>query len=431
MVLATRTSADRRISRSTMLRAPEPLGTFPCPREAAPDTGRLETIEWHPQLGRRRDQTAWTGWLISAVLHAVLVLLLSIALLPIDLGESGDLLVELSCQSDDAPLETFTMSADDLIESVSIPDAAEPQVVQETVLDILGSPASGAVGDGGDGWQNGSARQKGGAGGRTGTRARYFGTVAYGDRFVYALDFSVSMDRRTGISPSDGTRFERACAELLRSIDQLTEDQSFYVVLFCEETLRMFDSKSVLPRMVPATSENKDKLKYWLGGITLGSGTDPRESLRLGLELQPSAIFLLSDGEFNGHKNGYNKGVFVGNPKVSEVVQRSNSGQTPIHTFAYEDPVNCERMAALATQTGGTYRFIPGAPERNPPEPDPPDPVQQRNRRADVLLRMAMSLESSGRRAQALKRYGNIEREFPDTEAAEKCRELLRQLSLQ
>lgn len=151
---------------------------------------------------------------------------------------------------------------------------------------------------------------------RSGPQAEYFGTIADGDRFVYVLDVSDSMNRRSGGTSRPSSRFEGASAELLRSIGQLTEDQWFYVILFSHQTRRMFDDNSVVPQMVPATPDNKARLRRWLASVKAGGGTDPRQALRLALELKPSAVFLLSDGEFNGQQGGNGTGVFAANVSV-------------------------------------------------------------------------------------------------------------------
>ncbi len=50
----------------------------------------------------------------------------------------------------------------------------------------------------------------------------------------------------------------------VNSIEQLDDDQSFYVILFCAETRRMFDDASPIPEMLPATRANKTRLGDWL-----------------------------------------------------------------------------------------------------------------------------------------------------------------------
>ncbi|MGH7139863.1 MAG: hypothetical protein ACREHD_29340, partial [Pirellulales bacterium] len=121
----------------------------------------------------------------------------------------------------------------------------------------------------------------------SGPGASFFGTVAYGDQFVYVVDISTSMSRGQGASASQASRFVRAMAELRASIARLSAEQSFYVMLFNGQTRRMFDDEAIFPQMLPATPENKQNLFDWLATVQMGEWTDPREALRLGLSMRP------------------------------------------------------------------------------------------------------------------------------------------------
>jgi hypothetical protein len=351
----------------------------------------------------------------------------SIFLLPVHLGESTRLLFEASLEPEEKPLDTFTMAADlGQGEHADAERAVLPTVVaaETPMISLPGAnPGGGSADDDvDDGWRDASAGRRGGTSGRAGSRAEYFGTVADGDRFVYVLDVSGSMKRG---------RFDRARNELLRSISYLTEDQWFYVVLFSHVTYPMFDESSLVPRMVRATAENKRRLKKWLYNAHVGGDTDPRDALHIALTLRANAVFLLSDGEFNGHKNNNRSSIFTGNPTVTEVVERNNSGETPIHTFAYEDPVSKERMLTLADQTGGVFRFIPANKARRPAVAAKSAATPPKRVRANALLQMGKLLEANGKTEEANERYRRIVTRFPDTFAAEEAGRLMRKASLE
>lgn len=366
------------------------------------------------------------------MLHLALVLVLAALLMPMHLGEFGLLEFQTELQPEQAPLETFSMAAEEGDDPlVSDLDEAILELADQTLLAVAEPGAGGRRGTGSNGSQEASAGRRGQGRGRSGGHAEFFGTVAPGDRFVYVLDISGSMNNGARGRPIKGCRFQRACAELLESIDQLREDQYFYVVLFSFKTLRMFDDDSPLPQLAPATYENKQRLKDWLADVVLGGGTDPREALRLGLQLEPSAIFLLSDGEFNGQKEPSRNGVFTGNQDVFEVVQQNNAARMPIHTFAYEDPQGCDNMYDLSTQTDGLYRFIPrGAGSTSGTRRDRATgratPIVLRTspeERAESLYRLARVLETSGHRQEAIARYEKILRDYPNTDAADEARQ--------
>ncbi len=191
--------------------------------------------------------------------------------------------------------------------------------------------------------------------GQTGT---FFGTQALGDRFVYIVNMSSSMKR---IVRFGKTRLRVAAEEVVRSINNLTADQKFYVMLFATVTRPMFDHR--VPRMIPATARNKRSLAKWLLSVPNSSGTDPRAALRSGLQLRPSAVFLLSDGQFNGQSNERNRAILNGNPSVEQIVQQNRVDDIAIHTIALENNYE-SRMQSLAHSTGGHIASLTCRPIR-------------------------------------------------------------------
>ena len=183
----------------------------------------------------------------------------------------------------------------------------------------------------------------------------FFGTRAVGDRFVFVLDISYSMNARRG------ARFERACDELIRAVSQLRVGQRYYVFLFCWNFDAMyFDRELQYAEVVPG---HESKLRHWIQDINLGAGTDPRRSLSLAHRMQPDAVFLLSDGEFNEPSTPMSETGWLDDQdqrvemSVQEGVERIYR-DTPIHTIAFENPFTSEAMARIATATGGEFRYV-------------------------------------------------------------------------
>ncbi|HWB08998.1 MAG TPA: hypothetical protein VG826_07230 [Pirellulales bacterium] len=378
-------------------------------------------------IGRSSARAARRSLLLSLLLHSVAVVVLALLLQPAGTGPNRPLAIEASMVDPLPEPETLVVS-----ESLIPPSAGELLSVDEDdrpsmagqPTDFVSSELERPTGRAGTGSSETSRRG-------SGTGASFFGTVAYGDRFVYLVDISTSMDRGQGLSPGEGNRFARAMEELQSSIDRLSPAQSFYVILFNGETRRMFDDTAIFPKHLPATPENKRRLSDWLATIRTGEWTDPRAALKLGLTMRPSALFLLSDGEFNGQQQGLNGGLLNGNPSVSEVIERHNRVGTPIHTVAYEDKSSCRQMEQIARSTGGEYQFV--APHASVARPDPHrkglDQEDLSNNRARYLLSRADVLESHGRWKQALAIYRRIERDFPQTTQAEAAAAKVRGLS--
>ena len=180
----------------------------------------------------------------------------------------------------------------------------------------------------------------------------FFGIPAKGRRFVYILDMSTSMRERNDYGFS---RFQVAARELLRTVEALDEQQEFLVVAFCSQSF-FCAANPARPTMMRATAGNKKRLKSWVYQLQLASGTDPRLGVVTGLRLKPDAIFLLSDGEFNGRKK--NRQRIPGNATTEQLIVFNRSADTPIHTIALDEDESRIRLAAIAKATGGKHRFV-------------------------------------------------------------------------
>ena len=308
-------------------------------------------------------------WLISAIVNLLALVIAAICLLPLQRG-TGPISLLARMDAEEGELETLMSSADTgSLDLGTVLEQTRPEPLEPVVAPVDLELVGGALENGLGGWQGGA-----GSGG-TGGGSEYFGTIAHGNRFVYILDKSTSMNwGRSGEASSD-SRFDRARYELLRSIDKLAPYQQFYVILFSNTTRRMFDDESPAPVTIPATRRNKERIRKWLEGAGVGGGTDPRQALYVAFSIAPDAIFLLSDGDFNQVRKKKDNS-FEGNPEAEELVAQLNLSLIPIHTFAYEDPSSKERMENLAQLSGGDYKYI--APNNDPAERQPPPKRRRR-----------------------------------------------------
>ncbi len=143
----------------------------------------------------------------------------------------------------------------------------------------------------------GSGQKRGtGSGTRGGTgSALFFGTQTKGDRFVFVVDNSASMK---------GGRLEMALAELVKTVEGLTPRQSFYVIFVSDQPYPMFYPQAE-PALVPATPQNKNRLREWLPKAILASGHN-REMIKamdMAAALGPQAVYLLWDGDLKYSDN--------------------------------------------------------------------------------------------------------------------------------
>lgn len=289
----------------------------------------------------RKESAVWSG---SIVLHAVILVVVALLVAPADLGGTAMHIIQLSFADD--PKETQTEQSVEFVsmEAKPAPDAVEIDVI---VPEPAPMPNNGSVATDTTGTGDGTKSSQGGKG-ADGARGSFFGIEASGQNFVYVLDQSGSMD---------GQRFRRAADELIRSVETLHEDQKFFVVLFNTHMHQMFDQKGLTPNAVRATRENKRRLAEWLGAIQPTGGTDPRMGLKLALQMNPSAVFMLSDGEFTDDRKRRGGILRSDDGNTKQMVQRMESS-VPIHAIAFEDPNSCVNMKELASLTGGEYRFV-------------------------------------------------------------------------
>lgn len=170
-----------------------------------------------------------------------------------------------------------------------------------------------------------------------GRGASFFGSRAYGDRFVYVMDSSSSMT---------GPRWTAACTQLLNSIEQLEPMQEFFVICFDYQTTFLFNLPPQRIKFVAKTDKSSKAVRNWLASRTLGNATMPAEALQVALSLNPDAIFLLSDGEIRDNSllmlqmlNGAG----------------ATSRQIPIHTISLYSREGWWALQKIAADNGGTF----------------------------------------------------------------------------
>jgi len=207
------------------------------------------------------------------------------------------------------------------------------------------------------------------------------------------------------------------------------------VLLFASSTRQMFDDKSLVPTMLPATKENKDRIYEWIAQVSACGATHPERALHMGLNLSPSAVFFLSDGKFNKPAAA----DFFGGEAVDAktVIERSNPDNIPVHTIAFEDPSSRKNMNEISTMTGGDFRFISSGDSTtktavsktgasDPFASDPfgttstIDPLAER--KAAKWMGYADDMEAINNKQMAKFYYTKVMRDFPDTNAAEEAR---------
>ncbi len=345
------------------------------PTDISPQVGSQPVLQpFTPRSWGNTLLRASCGWIVSTTAHAALIIALGITVLSggevtkwigldVDVAERDEAVAALGMSGTDfdaspgeleagGPQSTSALAAADfsLSEHDQIPFAIEAGDAlagsgsfADEVRSMVGGSgrrnilnAAAEIGAPGAGLGHGGGAGNGtGQGGDGNDYAMFYGSEAKGLDFVFVVDCSQSMT---------GLRFERACAELMRSVVKLTDKQRFYVVFFNTEEFPQFfpQVESVLST---ANSESVDKLARWMRNVYPMGGTNPAKALKRALEFEPHAIFLLSDGEFDLR------------PTLA-VLQEHLRAKTVIHTVALGSPEGQPMLSAIAELTGGTYQFV-------------------------------------------------------------------------
>jgi hypothetical protein len=286
------------------------------------------------------------SFLASAICHLVALVLLALLLMPNKKGWSD---IELFAQMGDGveatqgggdslddSLGSFKVDTDDAALAAGPVTLFDTSASLATTSSAVESPLDALATGGLEGQSVGDGAGAGLAGGEGsgGGGAEFFGIGGDGGTFVYVVDMSGSMNE-------DG-KYERARAELLRSISSLDNGQSYYIIFYNDGWYPMAGDKPVV-----ATAKQVDRTRRWVNRVWPGGGTFPMEALLRALELKPDAIYFLSDGRFD--------------PAVIEALRvqnRASHGQIPIHTIAFVNEETIGIMRQIAKQSGGKFRFV-------------------------------------------------------------------------
>lgn len=178
---------------------------------------------------------------------------------------------------------------------------------------------------------NGEAAGSGPAEPGEGHPIRFFGAEAYGEKVVFVLDRSGSME---------GIKLALLKSEFFNSLERLNEKVLFNVIFF---GYRVYERDAEGLR--PATSANKEEMLQWVRAVRANESTVVAPAIERALAAEPDVIFFLTDGEFSPY--------VVGN------ITRRNEKQIPIHTIGLKNRNGTRVLSELAAQNYGRFTFVP------------------------------------------------------------------------
>jgi len=331
----------------------------------------------------RRVLQPTLGFFASLAVHLILLMTAALIVVHVNSSTATMLFVEGGMADADqeelvtlaAPVKEATSEAE--VEAAPVEFAAvefDAGVMQEGVpavalVDISDRKAEGLLSDiaglakgGGDGLSSdGDGKGSDGDEDATGGEGtEFFGVQGQGSKFVFVCDCSGSMN---------GLKWMELNRELSRCISSLSAGKSFYVIFFDGEMHPMFEPFGREPALLDATTENIEKARQWIANKSLGRDTSPCDSVKFAVNLEPDAVFLLTDGEFSDYTAPYlrdfnKKRVAKNKPKVV------------VHTIGFFSQKHQMVLERIAKDSGGTYQFVAG-----------PKPVKPKRKSQNVIAR--------------------------------------------
>ncbi len=192
-----------------------------------------------------------------------------------------------------------------------------------------------------------AARMASSISGAVASGASFFGAESSGNCFCYVVDSSGSMN---------GGAWEAAKAELSRSLDSLDDGQRFYIIFFNKQLdlLPAPGETEPAPNPMYANKENIQHAKRWLDTVRISGGGPPNSALEAAIELEPDAIYLLTDGVTSVDVCGHLQ-------KVNRISDFINGEQVrvPIHAIAYYSLKGETLMRKVAAENNGQFIYVP------------------------------------------------------------------------
>lgn len=166
----------------------------------------------------------------------------------------------------------------------------------------------------------------------------FFGAKQSAQKVVFVVDNSNSMTKG---------KFETAINELSKTVGNLTPKQKFHVIFFSDTAYMMFHPKPVA-KLIPATEENKDRLRQWLYTVELCLKTKGAEAMNAALMLKPDVIYVLGDGAFTDN--------------TKDLLTAPHRRKTVVNTLGMQVAGRgSEQLKSIARANRGKYRDVSAA----------------------------------------------------------------------
>ena len=249
----------------------------------------------------RKSKRELPAWLLSFLLHALILTVAILALSNIQNGAGdvenrtgGIVLVDLSTETTQylSEGEVSETSSDQSQQPPPMPASEQlpPNLpgmaaVDSELTGIGEEPVDSLTGT--DSLLQGTTTDRP-FGGKVTTEV--FGIKGTGSTFVYVFDRSASME------DLGGRPLRAAKRQLLESLNSLGETHQFQIIFYNNET-RIFQPEPGKALMTFADDFSKKRANSFVKSIRGKGGTDHLKALKLALSFSPDVVFLLTDAE--------------------------------------------------------------------------------------------------------------------------------------
>ena len=221
-----------------------------------------------------------------------------------------------------------------LVEELTVDTAMDWSEDLDPSVDALDEGLFDAVDPG-----SSSVRGSSDSGGSNGTS--FFGLESSGDRLVFVVDCSGSMGYEM--------RFNRAVYELGQSLRLMDDDQEFLVVLYNDRIYPMLDTVLKETKAIKATERNVERVMRWVKFQSPVGSTFPSRAIQGSLEIQPTSIFFLSDGELADDTLGMLRRLNVAN-------SGTGAKKIPVNTITLGSTgIGAGMMRLIAEENDGRF----------------------------------------------------------------------------
>ena len=305
------------------------------------------------------ERSRWPSWLVSVVVHALLLGMLVLAMQRIaprgaadepgrQVGivlrradADGDPYQGESDAQENRDAETNTGQADsDVLSTLPEPSAAAAQQFLPQAPGLGPQTAeTGADGNAAAMTSGGAGRKRSASGGDA--VVQVFGVEGVGTKFVYAFDRSVSMNMEG--------RLSAAKKQLIESLTALESIHQFQILFFNSRTTSP-DLSGGQNRIAFASEQNKRLAERFVAGVMADGGTDRFIALRSALAFSPDVVFFLTDADDP-----------MSAAEMRQIEQRNRRVGATICTIEFGSGRAHGRhnfLKQLAKMTGGQYGYV-------------------------------------------------------------------------